>query len=142
MISKARHRAEAFIFAVSAILIVSIIAFLSVDNSINRTNIEYISSFGWQVEEKPVEIFYMTIPEKTDTVFSVYKSIVGFELDLHNTQRVTRYSYKVLNHKNSQDGLIRINLFLANDKILWGDISSLSPNGFVLPINDTTDMLK
>ncbi len=142
MLSKARHRAEAFIFAVSAILIVSVVAFLSLDNSINRTNIEYISSFGWQVEEKPVEIFYMTVPQKNDAVFSAYGKIVNLELDLNNAQKVTRYSYKVLNHKKSESGFIRINLFLSNGKILWGDVSSLAPGGFILPINDISDMVK
>ncbi len=142
MINKTRHRAEALIFAISAMLIISIIAFLNVDNNINQTNIEYISSFGWQVEEKPAEIFYLTVPEKTDSVFSAYSSAVGYELDSHSSRRVTRYSYKVLNHKDSKSELIRINLFLENGKILWGDIASLAPNGFVLPLSDTTDMLK
>ena len=111
-----------FILAIATIGI--IIFFFHADSVTNQKNLEYINSFGWEVTEKPEEIVRLTIPE-------VFKG-----------SGTTRYSYKVLNHINSSTGLIRINLFLIKGDVAAAFISSLEPDGFISPINDTANILK
>ncbi len=140
----AQRRIPAILILAALFLIAVIIMLLRVDNDINRANLEYIHSYGWQVAEKPVDIAYLTIPEEFDLVFSAYNEVAasgGFDLTAYAGIRVVRYSYRVLNHRDSDRGLIRINIFLSKDEIVCADICSLAPDGFVLPISDTSGIV-
>lgn len=128
----------AAVFAAAALLIVFIVVIFRADDSINQANLEYISSYGWQVEEKPADIAYLTIPEEFDAVFNAYNKIAGeggFDLKSYAGTRAVRYSYTVTNHPESDSGLIRINIFICREKIVAADISSLAPGGFIKPID-------
>ena len=59
----------------------------------------------------------------------------------HKGIKATRYSYRVLNHADSGTGLIRANVFVTKAGIVAADICSLELGGFLLPINDTADMV-
>lgn len=131
-----------------ALIIVAAIGFIAViilfflsDNRINESNIEYINSFGWIVEENPTDIVHMTFPDSETAIFGSYSEILkkgGFDISTLPNKRVIRYSYKVLNHKNSDSGLIRINIIISDGEIVAADITSLDKGGFVMPINNTS----
>ena len=129
---------QALFITAAAVLIILIIIFFGADNKINRSNIEYISSFNWRVVEKPCDIAYLTVPNEFDTVFSAYNDIVkeaGFDLSRYKGAHITRYSYTVVNHRDSDSGLIRINIFVHKGKIISADISSLAKDGFIRPLS-------
>lgn len=133
---------QAFFIAAAAVLIIFILIFFGTDDKINKSNLEYISSFGWQVDEKPCDIAYLTVPNEFDAVFSAYNNIVkdgGFDLSQYTGAHIVRYSYKVYNHRDSDSGLVRINIFLLRGKIISADISSLAPNGFVQALTNIAD---
>lgn len=137
------HIAIAVSFAAVCLIAVIVLMF-KVDNGINRMNLDYIQSFGWQVEEKPVDIARFAVPQSFDSVFSAYGKIAqsgGFDLEAHAGERVVRYSYKVLNHTDSGSSLIRINIFLAKNKIICADICSLDADGFVMPLSSDLGMV-
>lgn len=141
---KIQSRIPSVIFLAALCFIAVIILMFRADDDINRSNLEYISSFGWQVDEKPVDIAYLTIPKNFDSVFSAYSEVAqsgGFDLSACAGIRVVRYSYTVLNHKDSDGGLIRINIFLSKNKIVCADICSLAPDGFVLPLSDNSGIV-
>ena len=50
----------------------------------------------------------------------------------YKNKKVTRYSYKVTNYGG--EGEVMANLFVYRGKIVACDISSLSPDGFVIPL--------
>ena len=121
---------------------VLVILFLfRMDSDLNRKNIEFISSFGWQVDSEPVDTANINIPHEFNGVFETYNTICqssGFDLSDFKGARAVRYSYRVLNHQDSQSGLVRANIFVVKNNIIAGDISSLKAEGFIQPISDTT----
>ena len=128
-------RKNKFIITVSmagAILIAIIIGFHSLDNSQNVKIIEYIESLGWQIEQRPVEISYLTIPRVFDPAFenyNTYQKEAGFDLTSFKGTRAARYSYRVLNHQFSEFGTVRANVIMVSGQIVAADISSNVPNG-------------
>lgn len=116
-----------FLFAIIMIL-------FGTDNNVNLTNVEYITSLGWQVDERCADISYLTIPSEFDSVFSAYNDIIaegGFDLTPYKNCRAVRYSYIVQNFKSLPSESVRINILIYQGKIISADISSLAPGGFL-----------
>ena len=136
-----KHKLQALIIAVMVMFVVFTVLFLKTDADINRSNIEYINGFGWEVDEKPVEIVHITMPDASDEVLTAYSEKLGGKFNPTDLEgkRVTRYSYKVLNHIRSNTGSIRINLIVYNKTVICADVSSVAENGFIIPIDNTSD---
>lgn len=134
------------IFILAAIIVITVVfALFSVDNITNSKNIEYISSFGWVTETSPKDISHLTIPEELNALYKTYSdtaSIDGSSLSEYCGKNVTRYSYRVLNHKLSSTGRIRADVFVYKSQIIAADITDLSKNGKTISISDTTDLNK
>ncbi len=93
----------------------------------NDARVEYLRSYGWDVEEEPEAIEEIVIPEEFNDVFQRYNEIQkeqGFDLEKHKGQRVKRYTYIVTNYPEEPD-YVRANLFLCKEKVVAGDICSL-----------------
>lgn len=128
------------LFVVSVFIIIIFCLYKS-DYNINNSNITFINSYGWLVEPKPEEITRLSVPRDFNDLYSFYNALeasAGFDLTPYKGKNAVRYSYKVLNHSNSDTGLIRANVFITKDKIVAADISSLEIGGFIQPICDTT----
>lgn len=142
MTKKTKKPSVVILILVAALITVAVILTLfGVDSDVNQRNIELLNSYGWLVEEQPCETAVVTIPENFDNIYEEYNKIAkesGFDLSVHRGARVTRYSYKVLNHEESPEGLIRANVFVSKKGIAAADITSLEIGGFTSPINDTT----
>lgn len=142
--SRLAHTPGKLLFALTALALVGVIMLLfGADSKVNQANLEFIRSYGWEVEDSPEEISRLTIPSEFDAVFDAYNTAVsaaGFDLTLYKGVNATRYTYRVLNHKDSDTGLIRIHVFVTKEGIAAADICSLAPGGFILPINDTSGM--
>lgn len=142
--SKLNFKVYLFALFLALITVGIIMFFFRSDSKTNQKNLEYINSFGWEVNETPEEIVRLTIPDTFDTVYNAYNDLGkagGFDLDLYKGSGATRYSYRVLNHINSPNGLIRINLFLIKGEIAAAFIYSLEPDGFIAPISDTSGLV-
>jgi len=125
--------------AAGVVFIAVIIGFHSIDSSLNRKIVEYIESFGWQIEQTPIEISYLTIPRTFDAVFenyNLYQKEAGLDLSSFKGARAVRYSYRVLNHASSADFTVRANVIVVNQKIVAADINSNDLGGFMHAIND------
>ena len=135
-----------FIFATlvfAAVLLAIIIVLYSIDNSTNRMVTDYIESLGWKVEQSPVEISHLKIPTDFDAVFDTYNSIQissGFNLMPFRGKSVSRYSYKVLNHKRSENTDVIASVLVYDSRIIAGDISSTEKNGFMHGITETDNI--
>ena len=139
------HTYGKLLFLCAALLLVGLILlFFGADSKVNQANLDLIHSYGWEVDDTPEEIVRLTIPKTFDSVFAAYNATVsssGFDLTPYQGINASRYTYRVLNHKDSKSGLIRIHVFVSKSGIVAADICSLAPDGFLLPINDATGQM-
>ena len=99
----------------------------------NSDRIDFISQFGWQVKETPVEEVEVTVPESFDKVYLGYNEMQkeqGLNLSKYKGKTVTRYTYEVTNYPD-YDGTVYISLLVYKDKVVAGDVCSADVNGFV-----------
>lgn len=100
----------------------------------NNARVEYLRSYGWEVEEEAESIEEIVIPEEFSDVFQKYNEIQkkqGFDLEKLKGQRVKRYTYIVTNYPNEPEH-VRANLFIYKEKVVAGDICSLKvQDGFL-----------
>ena len=99
----------------------------------NSDRVEFISSFGWQVAQTPIEEVTVSIPSEFDTVYLGYNDIQkaqGLNLAKYKGKEVVRYTYEVTNYEG-YEGKVYINLLVYRNKIVGGDICSADSSGFI-----------
>ncbi len=139
-----RRKAVLVTLFIATGLVGIIFLFFGADAEINRANVKFLADYGWQVEETPMELVHLTIPREVDAVYEAYHTLnqnAGFNLSACRGMKVTRYSYRVLNHAQGKNGGVRANVFVAQDTIVAADISSLEEEGFVRSVDDATDQI-
>ena len=97
----------------------------------NDARVEYLRSYGWEVEKEAEAIEEIVIPEEFSDVFRKYNEIQkaqGFDLEKQKGQRVKRYTYVVTNYPDEPD-YVRANLFICKEKVVAADICSLKVEG-------------
>lgn len=99
----------------------------------NSDRVEFISGFGWQVEQTPVEEVTVSIPAEFDTVYLGYNDIQkaqGLNLARYKGKEVVRYTYEVTNYEG-YDGKVYVNLLVYRNKVVGGDVCSADSSGFI-----------
>ena len=97
--------------------------------------IGFIERFGIEVDGNSEEEAAFRMPESFDRVIGGYNELQkkqGLDLSKYQHKRVTRYTYKVTNYDG--DGEVYANLFIHRGKIVACDLSSVDPEGFVIPL--------
>lgn len=138
MLSSKNSQAVLIALLAAAAVVGIIILMFGADRKTNDENLEFIRSYGWQAEERPEEITRLTIPAEFDPVLSAYNGIQqssGLDLAPYRGVKAVRYSYRILNHAESDSGLIRANLFVTKEGIVAADLCSLKLGGFIQPIS-------
>ncbi|MCX7615046.1 MAG: DUF4830 domain-containing protein [Clostridiales bacterium] len=95
--------------------------------------VTFLENYGWKVENQPIEMCEVQLPDEFDEVYNSYNDIQkkqGCDLLKYRGKTVMLYTYKVLNYPTGEKDA-RANLLVYNDKIIGGDICSLSLNGFM-----------
>ena len=139
-----RYRYFVATIVFSVILLIIVISIFSIDNSTNRMIVEYIESIGWEINPTPSEISHLTLPKEFDVVYETYNSVQlnsGFDMSPYKGKGVSRYSYKVLNHKKSEETDVIASVFIYENQIIAGDICSTAINGFLHALNETSNMI-
>ncbi len=101
----------------------------------NEDRVAFIESFGLEVEDEPIEEAAFTMPDNFDRVILGYNELQkkqGLDLSKYAKKKVTRYTYRITNYND--DGEVYANLFIYRSKVIACDVSSASPDGFVLPL--------
>ena len=99
----------------------------------NSDRVEFISGFGWQVAQTPIEEVTVSIPAEFDTVYLGYNDIQkaqGLNLAKYKGKEVVRYTYEVTNCEG-YEGKVYINLLVYRNKIVGGDVCSADSSGFI-----------
>lgn len=97
--------------------------------------VAFIEQFGFKVDEGSESEEAFRMPRDFDRVILGYNELQkkqGLDLSKYQNKRVTRYTYKLTDYP--ADGDTYANLFVHRGKIVACDISSDSPDGFVLPL--------
>lgn len=99
----------------------------------NEERITFLSAFGWEVSEEPLEVKEVRIPAEFDQVYLEYNELQlqqGMDLQKYANKRVKSYTYEVLNHPSGESG-VEAHLLVYKDKVIGGDISSTRLDGFM-----------
>lgn len=117
-----------------AIIAIITFAFSVFANDANERNIEFLSSYGWLVENTPIERVNTTLPAVPDDVFNAYNRLqieAGLDLTSHLGKSCVRYTYKVLNYPKDVGEVVRANVLTSGGIIIAGDIMTVSSDGFM-----------
>ncbi len=94
---------------------------------------QFLSQFGWEISSEPVEVMEIIIPEVFDETYENYNEIQkeqGFDLSDYSGMRVKKWTYSVTNYPGGE-GNEFANILVYENKVIGGDISSGSQNGFM-----------
>ena len=95
----------------------------------------FLSQFGWEVVEDPVEVSEVLISGKFDKAFEEYNEMQkkqGLDLSKYAGRRAKRWTYEVKNYPGYENsGLVQANLFVYEGRVIGGDICSLESDGFI-----------
>ncbi|MDF2684840.1 MAG: hypothetical protein K0S55_21 [Clostridia bacterium] len=100
----------------------------------NEERVGYLTDFGWAVSTEPIEVVDVVIPTSFDEVYESYnmlQKLQGFDLANYKGKKATRYTYEVTNYPTPQDSPIHANMLLVDNKLIGGDITSVSMGGFM-----------
>lgn len=98
--------------------------------------VAFLSQFGWEVSEDPIEVSEVIIPEEFDEVYENYNEIQkeqNLDLSKYKGKRVKKWTYEVKNYPSSEssDGIIRANLLVYDGVVIGGDVCSVELDGFM-----------
>lgn len=97
--------------------------------------VAYLSQFGWSVEDDPVEVSEVIIPETFDDTYTQYNELQkaqGFDLSVYAGKRVKRWIYRVTNYPGFENcDCIQATLLVFDGQIIGGDVCSTELDGFM-----------
>ena len=117
--------------AVSNVEVVQTVRYDKIKTAEDR--LEFLRSFGWEVEPTPVEEVEVTIPAEFDKTFQSYNELQksqGFDLTKYHKKQVTRYTYKVTNYPD-YTGDVYASILISRHRVIAADICSADSNGFI-----------
>ena len=98
-----------------------------------QDRLDYLSAFGWEVEEAPLAIQELLIPEEMDESYDEYLTLQaeqGFDLTKYAGKRVKRYTYEVTNYPTGETG-VQLNLLIHKNTVVGGEVLSPQLDGFL-----------
>lgn len=107
----------------------------SIKASTASERLTFISQFGWEVDEDPIEVCEVIIPSEFDETYAQYNDIQlkqGFDLKTYAGMRVKRWTYSVKNYPGHENkNYIRINILVYEGLVIGGDVCSIELDGFM-----------
>ena len=107
------------------------------DGSSNDNRISFLKSFGWEVNQTPVETQEVRIPQEFNEVFTRYNEMQieqGFDLSKFAGKTAKRYVYAITNYPGgSQDHFATV--LVHKNQIIGGDVAANggTMHGFAMP---------
>ena len=108
---------------------------LNLKASTHEDRMSFVSQFGWEVEEDPIEIKEIIIPTEFDDTYNAYNQIQkeqGFDLTEYAGERAKRWTYIVKNYEGYENKeCIHINILVHDEIVIGGDVCSVELEGFM-----------
>lgn len=140
-------RTKLIIFAVICVVFVSVLIIASpkteevnapkpkdVTIKTEEDRLNFIKSFGWEVQTEPVEVMEMIVPTEFDNVYNQYnyiQKLQGYDLLRFKGKRIKRWTYRVTNYPGKPNETVNINILIYNEKVIGGDVGSTALGGFI-----------
>ena len=96
----------------------------------NKSRVEFISSFGWEVEEEPQSVGEVLIPQELDSVLTQYNELqkeTGMDLTPYLGKTVKKYTYAVKNYPDGGEAFATI--YVYEGTVIAADVSSHTGGG-------------
>lgn len=97
----------------------------------NEDRIAFLTQFGWEVTEEPVEIREVTIPATFNEVYEKYNALQkeqGLDLTRYAGKICKQWVYQI-NNATDQGSPVRATMLVYSGKVIGGDISSTPLDG-------------
>lgn len=95
----------------------------------------FVSQYGWEVNEEPVEVQEVIIPQEFDDTYTAYNEIQkaqGFDLTVYAGLRAKRWTYTVENYTGYENkDCIHVNILVYDGLVIGGDVCSVELDGFM-----------
>ena len=104
------------------------------ERSADETNVEFLSSYGWEVKRKNIGMSPVNIPDPFDLVYENYNKLqieAGLDLRPYTGAKATRYTYEVTNFPNDEIKNVRANVLCVDGEPVAGDIMTTAADGFM-----------
>lgn len=113
----------------------------------NEERIAFFSQFSWVVNENPIEVKEVVIPEEFDETYTQYNELQkkqGLDLSDYKGVRVKMWSYEILNYPGyeNSDGVIRGNILVYQGTVIGGDVCSVALDGFMTTFDGVTESIQ
>lgn len=124
-------------FVITVGVMVALAALCMVFTSSEETdvNIDFLKSYGWEVNPAYIERTQVVIPVRFDKVYENYnelQSLAGLDLTPFKGKRCVRYTYVVKNFPGSSvDNRVRANILCCNSSPIAGDVMTVDLDGFM-----------
>lgn len=98
--------------------------------------ITFLSQYGWEINEDPVEVTEVIIPTEFNEVYTKYNNLQkeqGMDLEPYKGKRVKKWIYEIKNYPGypSEDSSVRATMLIYEGIVVGGDISDFELNGFM-----------
>ncbi len=109
---------------------------ISLKASTADERIAFLSQFGWEIDEDPVQVEEIMIPAEFDETYEKYNKIQlsqNMDLAVYAGKTAKKWTYAVENYPGyeSENSCIRANIIVFDGAVIGGDISSLEQGGFM-----------
>ena len=97
----------------------------------NDARVKFLTDFGWEVTNSPVESGQVRIPGTATEVFERYNQLQqtqGYDLSAFAGKNVMRYVYKVNNYPGATEP-VYATLLVYKNKVIGGDVTDTAADG-------------
>ena len=97
----------------------------------NDARVKFLTDFGWDVTNSPIESSQVRIPGTTTEVFDRYNKLQqnqGYDLSAFAGKNVMRYVYQINNFPGASEP-VYATLLVHKNKVIGGDVTDTSAGG-------------
>ena len=125
----------AIVLAVRPHRAVTASAGFSCDAATDAQRKSFLAQFGWTVQDDPVEICEVIIPDTFNDVYRAYNALQksqGLDLTRYMGKRVKRWTYELTNYPVG-DAKTRVfaDLLISDGRVIGGSIGTRAADGFM-----------
>ncbi|MBR5545265.1 MAG: DUF4830 domain-containing protein [Clostridia bacterium] len=108
---------------------------MSIKAATHDERMAFLSQYGWEINEEPVEVQEVIIPSEFDDTYNAYNEIQkdqGFDLTVYAGMRAKRWTYIIKNYSGYENkDCIRVNVLVYDGLVIGGDVCSIELDGFM-----------
>lgn len=105
----------------------------------NFTVEDFFKQFNLSVDKKTQQKTDIMIPAEFNDVYEKYNELQksqGLDLSQYKGEKAERYTYNVIDYPNNVD--VRANIIVLNNRIIAGDLCTVSLDGVMTTLDDKT----